>query len=516
MESLWGFAYFAVVFAAVLALPVTLFLLGRYKSSVARLMQQRGSGAGLTHTSGEQRPPIAIGVDARLIKAKLRRNMTVVVAVGVVTGVAFAILFLARNDVELSPYRIAFLSIPYAWPAVIGIWIVTGGRRNWVWGSLAVYFTLLWAAGLIGGLNPLDPLVPWLWTLIPTAAIIAFLSRPLRGVGTLVLGAMMVGVVGSQAIAHAMLGSDTLTDLWVEIAAAFGITDASVSFWGLMLAAFLVSLFVGALAVRWLAAWYHRQGFSDQMLLLGSVFLVFAVDAALTIRVPDTVAFVLGIAIYLIAGVASMLLYRLVHTKQTQAVALLMLRVFSPRLGSQPLLDGINARWRHLGPVRMIGGPDLAVATVEPHEFLTFVRGGLRRLFIDSPAVLEERLGALTDRPDPDARYRIDEFFCFDDTWRLAVAELLERSHAVVMDLRGFGPDNSGCIDEIEMLAAHQALNRTVLLVDGSTDRMLLNQVLGSVPATEGPSLLAVDDDRADEAVVACLSASRHVVAGYG
>jgi len=155
----------------------------------------------------------------------------------------------------------------------------------------------------------------------------------------------------------------------------------------------------------------------------------------------------------------------------------------------------------------MIGGPDLAVANVEPDEFLTFVRGKLRRLFIDEPAVLAERLRSLITRRDPYARYRIDEFFCFDDTWRLTVTQLLEQSGAVVMDLRAFGPSNEGCILEIELLADRKALGRTVLLVDARTDRPLLDSVLGR-HTSESPAVIEVDDHDPDRAITALVSAA--------
>lgn len=55
-------------------------------------------------------------------------------------------------------------------------------------------------------------------------------------------------------------------------------------------------------------------------------------------------------------------------------------------------------------------GQGLAVANVEPDEFLTFVRGGLRTQFIGMAAGLEERVRSLGERPDPHAMLRVDEF----------------------------------------------------------------------------------------------------------
>jgi hypothetical protein len=50
---------------------------------------------------------------------------------------------------------------------------------------------------------------------------------------------------------------------------------------------------------------------------------------------------------------------------------------------SQRLFDALDKHWRHVGSIQMIAGPDLATTTVEPHEFLDFLRGRLARRFID-------------------------------------------------------------------------------------------------------------------------------------
>jgi hypothetical protein len=129
-------------------------------------------------------------------------------------------------------------------------------------------------------------------------------------------------------------------------------------------------------------------------------------------------------------------------------------------------------------------------------------------LFIDTPAQLDARLQTLSTRPDPDARFRVEEFFCFDDTWRFTVAQLLARSDAVMMDLRGFGPDHEGCADELALLESEGALTRTVLLVDATTDRQLLDSILPDDPE-RAPTLIGVADaDPARPAVTACLTAA--------
>ena len=65
---------------------------------------------------------------------------------------------------------------------------------------------------------------------------------------------------------------------------------------------------------------------------------------------------------------------------------------------------------------------------------------------------------------------------------------LMTRSDLVAMDLRDFGPDNQGCIFELQSLMDLVPAGRFALLVDGSTDRAFLqatiDDCLARVPST--------------------------------
>ena len=105
----------------------------------------------------------------------------------------------------------------YSWVTVIGVWIVTGAPAEWVLGSTGIYLALLIIEDRFAGAPPFSSLRLWVWYLIPTAAVILFLSRPLRGVGTLVLGAMMAAILGFQAFRLVIVGSEPLLLIWVEL-----------------------------------------------------------------------------------------------------------------------------------------------------------------------------------------------------------------------------------------------------------------------------------------------------------
>ncbi len=164
--------------------------------------------------------------------------------------------------------------------------------------------------------------------------------------------------------------------------------------------------------------------------------------------------------------------------RERPPMRLLLLRVYGFGRRSRRLLDLLGTRWRLMGSIHLIAAPDLASRTVEPSTFLEFVRGRLSRLFIKTPDDLRERIASIDDRPDPDARFRINQLFCSDDMWKAAVTHLMGEASLVAMDLRGFGPHRRGCVYELQTLLDTVPLDRLVFLIDWSTDRKGLEGVL--------------------------------------
>ena len=154
---------------------------------------------------------------------------------------------------------------------------------------------------------------------------------------------------------------------------------------------------------------------------------------------------------------------------------------------SERLFDGLKKRWLRTGSIGMIAGPDLVTSTVEPHEFLDFVGGRLSRRFIESEADMRQRLDRRDLRPDPDGRYRVNEFFCRQDTWQMTMRRLAADSDVVLMDLRSFSPGNQGCLWELQQLLNGTPLERVLFVVDETTDQTFLEDQLqalwGQVPA---------------------------------
>jgi hypothetical protein len=141
-------------------------------------------------------------------------------------------------------------------------------------------------------------------------------------------------------------------------------------------------------------------------------------------------------------------------------------------------LETLGTYWRYVGSIQLIAGTDLATATLQPHEFLDFVRGRLSRQFIQGRVELDQHLAEMDARPDWDGRFRVNEFFCHDDTWRMALSQLVAASDVVLMDLRGFSRQNQGCVFELTELVNVVPLSQVVLIIDGTTDLPFLEETL--------------------------------------
>ena len=296
----------------------------------------------------------------------------------------------------------------------------------------------------------------------------------------------------------------------------------------LAVATMLISFNVGGLAawaaVSRLASRYRRRRASDQMLTIDVMVLVFALfvisiflggaaggsasegGSGPGIALAITLLSIMAYFAYKLIAVAGL---RLLGKLQPSAPArtLLLLRVFGFARRTQRLLDDLGQRWRYLGPIRLIAGPDLAYATVEPHEFYDFLSGRLARAFVKDRADLESRLSQEAAAAAPDGLFPVEDFFCHDDTWKMTVSRLARDADAVFMDLRGFSPSNRGCIFEIEQLIAWVPLDRIVLLVDKTTDVPLLERTLAAawqcIPA-DSPNLAL------EKPVVRMLQASKN------
>jgi len=248
----------------------------------------------------------------------------------------------------------------------------------------------------------------------------------------------------------------------------------------------LLAIFAGGPVAAWLtlrvvAARYGRKQTSDQAAGMAALWLIFASIQSATFGFSDARWMVAGLVAFLAFAGATIVGFRLLRRGAASAVRaprLLVLRVFALGRRSRRLFDRFATRWRLIGSVQLIAGPDLASSTVEPHEFLDFLRRRLGDRFLDSDESIERALARLDTDPDPDGRYRVTDFICRDRAWRTVFARLAAGSDAVLMDLRGFSTDNAGCAYELGELLNVVPVERITFIVDSLTNEALLTRTL--------------------------------------
>lgn len=448
----------------------------------------------------------------RAARTAFRRAAIVYALAGVTYALTATALQIAFGMFAFAPVRAAVVLCANAWPVVLTLVLFWGPDRRRQAMTVLAYVAVVAMFGLIVELGPtpplamatlpaiadplpgteaiaavlrpftvpafVQPLVVWVLFALPTVYLLLVLNRRVRAIGPVLLTSMLIAVAGVH-LATLFLGSKAGF-------AAFGVAydiagvGASTWFYGLQLAALILFMVPGWVVIAWLARRYDRKVTSDQTLVFDAIWL-FA-----TLLLCQGLIGEVGLVGW--AGLLAFVAYKLTcwlglaplaaQARQRPPTQLLLLRVFGYQRRTEILFAVLCSRWRYAGSIQLIAAPDLATTTIEPGEFLQFLSGRLRRLFVHDRTDLNQRLTKLDVRPDPDARFRVNEFFCTDDTWREAATRLMQSSHVVVMDLRGFAPTNRGCIFELQALFDGIDLARLTLLVDRSTDLPFLNQTL--------------------------------------
>jgi hypothetical protein len=507
--ALTGELPFILIVSGCLGLLVSFLLLRLYRRAVQRGMARRtgapatGEPADATRVKPAPPPaPLAItyadtgrttsamdGGDLNLYRRALTgpwRAAGVYGTAGALFAAVLAFAFLLAGGVELRPLRFLVLFWVYAWPLVLTLWLVAATTRQQklllAAGYLTGYVVLTLAAIISSPDSSASQLVVlWIITnLAPTLLLLVFLLRRVRAVGPLVVTLLVVAVTGASVLLDVLAWNQNVLRTVSGFFFSLGIGGHG-AFVALIVLGLVFFAAIGWFVLQWLRRGYQAKWVNDQSLILDALWLLFGISYAIELAFEGAAWAAAGLVAFAVYLVTVRLGFRLLATdRASQGSSLLVLRVFSLGTRSETLFDAVSRHWRYVGTVQLIAGPDLATATVEPHEFLDFVSGRLERQFIDNPEALNRRLGELDTRPDFDGRFRINDFFCHDDTWQATLAALVQHSDAVLMDLREFTPKRQGCIYEIRQLLQHMPLARIVMLADATTDGEFLEQTVAA------------------------------------
>jgi len=508
-------ALFILVTAGLLTIPVALLLVWLYGRAVRRDMMAASrtdvdapapSSPTVPPPSGPLPPLLLENIDAGSsgseAYARARRSLNRAVLVYAIAGVAYALPFamvwsyLADGAIFAWRREILIAGV-YYWPTVVAISLIAATSRT----ERARIYALLFAGLALFSIYELarspnltvgQLLLFWLLTNGPASLLIAaLLFRGVRAVASLVLAFLLVIVTGSMLFASAVFSRNQGIAGAVEIGSHIGL-GGSGTFYGTYVLGLLLFAVPGWFLLRYFASAHRRKRTSDQSLMLDSVYFIFAFEQSIGLDPRGKFVFT-GLVAFLAYKLVKWVGFRLLRIEPAQpAPVLLLLRVFSLDKRSERLFDSLTKWWRRAGSIVMIAGPDLVRSTIQPHELLEFIGGKISREFVADASQLEMRMTSLDLQPDPDGRYRVNQFFCHSDSWQATMRELAAHSSVVLMDLRGLSSKNQGCIYELRQLLSSVDLRRAVFVIDATTDRPFLEatiQQLWREVAPQSPNL---------------------------
>lgn len=424
--------------------------------------------------------------DPRASRHAQWRHLAVLTSLSLLIGLTqsvLALLFIYGDDL-LSLGRALTLGAVYAWPMAL-TW---GLMRRWPWWRtlLAILAYLLVMLALVSWRSisprPLTESFAWLGglVLIPvTVTLLIGASGRIRAVAPYLLPIFLL-LAGSSVIALQLMvvGVNDPPRWLVVLVGGVGAWPAIVL---LALAPWLLLAWPAWAIARTLARAYRDKRFSDLWYLLAAYWLVVLAATALPALQGVGLVALTQLLPWLWIPLAGWALRGWLAPRSAPPT-LLVLRVFQQDATVQALFDRVVERWRLTGNTVLIAGTDLLSRTLDPDDLFTFLNGRLATRFIGSEAQVAERLRGFDLAPDPDGRYRVNECYCFDSTWKAALAALVQQTDVVLMDLRGFHAGKLGCRHELRVLAEATHLHRVVLLHDASTQRAVAEADVAGAP----------------------------------
>ena len=373
--ALTGQLPFVVLAAAVLALPLSFFLLWLYRRAVLRSMRGRSgaavpptssaptssppsSGIELTFGGVSSRPPLVPNAETLFHQAS--RGPWQAAAIYGVAGGAYALamtmVWLIATREQFLPVRFLWLFWTYAWPVVLTVNLVAGSTAPKKAYLALGYFAVLGVLAAIAvALSPqltIGQLIIGHWLVAngpPTVLLAAFLTRRIRAVGPLVITFMVVALIGSQIGLSIAGRNERLLRFVAGVGVRLGLSGTAM-FWALILIGFVVFGVVGW-GVLQLVRWrYERKRISDQSLACDSIWFLFA-----TIQSIDLVFEGWW---WIFAGLAGFVIYKLVvkvgfsrlrRSQKCPEPKLLLLRVFSLGKRSGHLFNALAKHWLRTG-----------------------------------------------------------------------------------------------------------------------------------------------------------------------
>ena len=493
-----------LILVAITVVPLSLILLNRYKRAISVFMSKGAeyetdnklSIADLKTDSSSVNTKISLltsdssiefNDDGQLLYQKLIKKPWITAFCFALGGLAFStvacIFFYIKEDISFLGYVSIWVTLQ--WPIVLTLIVVAVPEFS---GQIKLFVAYLLVMLLLSRDQFIDFVTFWgIYSAIPTVLTWVILNTRVRPIGPTVVSSIFVSGILSIFLFW------TLIYVFEELANALNTTITSEIILIIAVISLLATVWLAYKLALSIAYRYERKKTTELILSVDTIWIIFTYWLSLFMiyRNGDVKSwgwFAAGSLAFLAYKLITVLAFRILskNALKNHPIDLLFLRVFGHQKRSERLLRNIGLYWRHIGNIQLIAGSDLALTNIEPHEFLTYLNGKTKTLFIKNQAEIEARFNSLDSEIDKDGRYRIHEFFCYDNTWRDTLKGLAKMNECVIMDLRGFSKDNSGVSFEIQQLIELVPLEKVLFMVDETTDHVHLINVFNL--STEGIS----------------------------
>lgn len=178
---------------------------------------------------------------------------------------------------------------------------------------------------------------------------------------------------------------------------------------------------------------------------------------------------ILCIILFLIFKLIQYFIFKFYTKNRIEGKSLLILRVFSLGKSSDFFFTKVKNWWAFKGSIKLIAGYDLTTSIIDIDDLLTFISGRMKYRFNTTSKFIERNLQQIDNRPDIDGRYRVNEMYCNNSTWKVVLQGIIKNLDYVIMDIRTFSKSNAGCAYEIKTLIWQIDLRKIVFIVNEET-----------------------------------------------
>ncbi len=485
-----GAIFTALIFGVLLASGMAWLVAGLYRRRMVALMRggaapddARLAGTGVAPGSLQRAPAVLDFAGNRRAGLRFLLALSGLCLLIGLTHSWLALHFVYTPD-EFSLNRLLILGLVYAWPMVLA-W---GLARRWAWSRVVAgvigYMLVMSVLVMLGSteLQSLGQVGAWLGGVVAIPVIVTLLisaSGHIRAIAPYLLPPFLILSASTHVALQIMADTAQNPPAWLySLVGTLGAYGTIVT---LALAPWLLLAWPTYALGRRLAAAYRNKRFSDLSYLFATYWFVILFSSSLPAFASVGVAGLTQLLPWLWIPVAWLVLPKWLMPNNPPPT-LLVLRVFQKDAQVEALFDRVIERWRHTGNTVLIAGTDLISRTLDPDDLFAFINRQLAGRFIASEAEIPQRIAGFDLRPDPDGRYRINECYCFDATWQAALRALVEKSDVVLMDLRGFKPENRGCRFELGVLAEAPDVRKVVLLYDAHTAKDAAESDIAAAP----------------------------------